>query len=114
MIESFQELIVWQKAMNVVTMTYALAASLPQYERMGLASQIRRAAVSIPSNIAEGKKRGSRKDFTQFLRIANGSAAELETQLILASRLHGIDTADTRAVLNEVQRMLNTMVRRLA
>lgn len=78
-IQSFKQLVVWQRAMELAEEVYRLTESLPSSERFGLISQIRRSAVSIPSNIAEGRQRGTRKDFAQFLRIADGSAAELET-----------------------------------
>lgn len=114
MISSFKELVVWQKSMALTPLVYAIAAQLPPHERFGLASQIRRAAISIPSNIAEGKKRGTRKDFAQFLRIASGSAAELETQLILIKNLHQLEASDAQALLDEVQRMLGAMVSKLS
>lgn len=76
----YKELIVWQKAVELSTIIYKETTSFPSEERYGLQSQIRRAAVSIPSNIAEGSKRGTIKDCASFLRIAHGSAAELETK----------------------------------
>ena len=81
-IESFKDLIVWQKSMSLVKEVYVITSNFPKSEIYGLTSQMRRAAVSIPSNIAEGKKRKTKNDYVQFLRIANGSAAELETQLL--------------------------------
>ena len=81
----FKELIVWQKAMDVTRTTYRLCANFPSNERSGLTSQMRRSAVSIPSNIAEGAGRGGNKEFAQFLRIANGSCYELHTQMLLAA-----------------------------
>ncbi|WP_345117504.1 four helix bundle protein [Hymenobacter algoricola] len=81
----YKELKVWQKAMSITKLTYRLCAGFPDNERFGLVSQMRRAAVSMPSNIAEGAGRNSRLEFRQFLAIANGSAYELETQLLLAN-----------------------------
>ncbi|WP_262922048.1 four helix bundle protein [Hymenobacter cellulosivorans] len=105
----FRELKIWQKAMLITKLTYQCSAAFPSDERFGLTSQIRRAAVSIPSNIAEGSGRGSTKDFSQFLSIATGSAYELETQLILAAEFGYLDETRLQSVLDELaelQRML--------
>ena len=83
----FKELKVWQKAMELVKVTYIITTQLPKAEQYGLISQINRCAVSIPSNIAEGAGRNSPKEFLHFLSIANGSAFELETQLLLLVEL---------------------------
>lgn len=83
-ISSYKDLLVWQKALELSVEIYNLTENFPKEEIYGLTSQIRRAAVSIPSNIAEGRYRGSKKDFSQFLRIAYASGAELETQLEIA------------------------------
>lgn len=112
-IRSFQDLIVWQKAMTLAKLVYLLCEKLPSDQRYGLISQMQRCAVSIPSNIAEGSKRGSVKDFAQFLRIARGSAAELETQLFLAGDIYSLDTAACRTLLKEVQKMLEVLIKRL-
>lgn len=88
-ITTFKELIVWQKAMQLARDVYAYTLQLPREELYALSSQMRRAAVSIPSNIAEGKKWKTRADFVHFLRMSHGSVAELETQLILAQDLYG-------------------------
>lgn len=77
----FKELLVWQKAISFVTIIYKTTENFPKTEIYGLTAQIRRAAVSIPSNIAEGNARRSKLDYIQFLKIARGSCAELETQL---------------------------------
>ncbi|WP_447893724.1 four helix bundle protein [Vreelandella sp. GE22] len=82
-----QELRVWQLAMDLVEQVYTLTKTLPDEERYGLTSQMRRCAVSIPSNIAEGAARGSTQEFIRFLYIAQGSLSELETQLLIANRL---------------------------
>ncbi|MDE1966292.1 MAG: four helix bundle protein [Patescibacteria group bacterium] len=106
-ITSFKQLIVWQRAME-------LTKQLPDTERYGLVSQMQRCAVSIPSNIAEGRQRSTRKDFAQFLRIADGSAAELETQLLLAERLYHLrSTERAHALLTEVQKMLGSILLKL-
>ncbi len=83
----FKSLIVWQKAMDLAESVYTLTKSLPTYERFVFSDQIRRAAISIPSNIAEGQGRDSQKEFVKFLSIARGSLCELETQLILGKRI---------------------------
>lgn len=87
MLSSYRELLVWQKAMELAVKSYLLSHSFPKSEMYGLTSQLRRASVSVPSNIAEGYGRGSRKEYLQFLFIARGSLKELETQTILAQRL---------------------------
>lgn len=109
---AFHNLAVWQKAMELAKQSYKVAGQLPKEEQFSLANQIRRCAVSIPSNIAEGSKRG-KKEFSQFVRIAAGSAAELETQLILARELHETDVAAVLPALNEVQRMLTGLGKKL-
>jgi four helix bundle protein len=86
-VTNYQELEAWQMAMSLVEQVYRLTASFPDGERFGLTNQLRRAAVSVPSNIAEGQGRRLPKQFAIFLRIARGSAQEVETQLLLASRL---------------------------
>jgi four helix bundle protein len=87
-IKSFKELIVWQKAIELVKETYKITREFPKSEIYGLSLQIRRAAISIPSNIAEGQLRKNLKEYLQFLRIAYGSSAELETQIIIAKYLY--------------------------
>ena len=116
-IHSHRELIVWQKAMDLVTIVYACTENFPSSEMYGLTNQMRRAAVSIPCNIAEGRKRGSAKDYRQFLLIAYGSGAELETQLEIVGRLpfgKNIKLDREIGLLNEVMRMLNVMVTSLS
>ena len=113
-IQSFKDLIVWQRSISLVTEAYVVAQKLPEVERFGLASQIRRAAVSIPSNIAEGTKRKTRKDYVYFLRTANGSAAELETLFIIVTSMYrSIDCQKALGFLLEVQKMLGTMIKGL-
>ena len=111
-LNSYKDLIVWQKSMDLVVRIYALTESFPKEEIYGLTSQMRRAAISIPSNIAEGRRRGSRKDYRQFLIIAYGSGAELETQIEIAKRLpfgQNLNYNQVDSLLSEVMRMLNKM-----
>ncbi len=112
-VKSFHELIIWQKGMELAKEVYLLTKKLPQKERFGIVSQIQRSAVSIPSNIAEGSKRGTSKDYGRFLRISMGSAAELETQLLLIRGIYGIDISDHINLLIEIQKMLEVIIRRL-
>ncbi len=116
MIETYKELIVWQKGIILVTKIYAFTASFPKEEMYSLSSQMRRAAVSIPSNIAEGRSRSSRKDFVQFLRISHGSLAELETQLIVSEELkygNGMLRKEIFVLINEEKKMLISMISKL-
>lgn len=108
-IKSFRDLIVWQKAMDLKEIIYTIAGKFPPEERYALSSQIRRAAVSIPSNIAEGYGRRSTGDYLRFLQIALGSAYELETQLDLTSRFGWVDGDDVKEALElctEIEKML--------
>jgi four helix bundle protein len=103
-----KELKIWEKSVDLAVSVYSSTAEFPNEEKYGLTSQIRRSAVSIPSNISEGAGRNSGKEFIQFLGIANGSSYELETQLILSSRLGLISGEVTEKLLNqieEIQRM---------
>ena len=112
-IQSFRDLLVWQKAIALVTQVYVVTRSFPSEERYGLTSQIRRAAVSVPSNIAEGQGRNSRKEFLQFLGIARGSLQEVETQVRLAMRFHYLTGERGSAIVDaiaEVSRILNGLV----
>jgi four helix bundle protein len=109
--QCFQDLLVWQKAMNLVIQIYDVTRRFPKEELFGLTSQIRRAAVSIPSNIAEGQGRLSRGEFRQFLGNARGSMAELETQLLIAEHLGYLQNAESLfRDLAEVGRMLNGLI----
>ncbi|MGA7158338.1 MAG: four helix bundle protein [Acidobacteriaceae bacterium] len=87
MAQSFRDLKVWNLAIEMTTLVYAVTADFPKSEMYGLTSQMRRAAVSVASNIAEGSARGTKKDFKQFVSIARGSNCELQTQLVIATRL---------------------------
>ena len=113
-VHSYKDLIVWQRSIELVTAVYELTRQLPQEEAYGLVPQMRRSAVSIPSNIAEGRFRGTKKDYLQFLRISYGSGAELETQIEITKRLpktKHLDYAKVEALLMEVMKMLNVMIR---
>ncbi len=112
-INSYKDLIIWQKSMTVAENIYLITSKFPPEEKYNLVSQMRRSTVSIPSNIAEGRARSSRKDFTQFLRIALGSINELETQLELSLRLSFLDETDynkTISMLLEVKKMIFKMI----
>lgn len=115
-IQSYKELVVWQKSMVLCQKVYKLSESFPKTETFGLTSQMRRSAVSIPSNIAEGKYRGTRKDFAQFLRIARGSTAELETQIILTINL-GLtkkeNLVEIESLIEEISKMLSVLINKL-
>ncbi len=101
MIENFRDLQVWQRGMNLVVDVYRLSASFPTFETYGLASQIRRAAVSIPSNIAEGHSLSSTKEYLRYVSIARGSLAEVQTQLEVALRLKYTTLDELRPILAE-------------
>jgi len=112
-LRNFRELIVWQKAMDIVVRVYELTALLPKDETYGLKTQLQRAAVSIPSNIAEGCSRNSEPDFKRFLEIAIGSTYELETQLIIVNYVKHISKNKIETVLqmlSEEQKMLNSFI----
>jgi len=116
-IYSYKDLIVWQKSMDLVVEVYKLTDNYPKTEIYGLTSQTRRSSVSIPSNIAEGRKRSSRKDYRQFLIIAYASGAELETQIEIAKRLSFAKNSDFDEVdklLDEVMKILNKMTSTLS
>lgn len=115
MIQSFRDLTVWQRAMNLALKVYTVSDQFPRSEMFGLTSQIRRASVSIPSNIAEGKAVGGRH-YIRHLRIALGSEAELQTQIELGVRLKMISNTDGRHLLSEtaeVGRMLTGLLKSL-
>lgn len=98
-VNSYQDLLVWQRAMDYVVICYELIKDFPKKEVYGLTSQLRRSAVSIPSNIAEGHGRNTRGEYIQFLGIARGSLKESETQVILASRLNYLSNEKLQNVL---------------
>ncbi|MGB9233271.1 MAG: four helix bundle protein [Terriglobales bacterium] len=110
---SYKDLIAWQKAMDLVTAVYRVTASFPKEEQFGLTSQLRRASVSIPSNIAEGQGRLSEKEFRYFLGQGRGSLMEVETQLQIAQNLGYLRTEQTKELLSscaEVGRVLNGLL----
>jgi four helix bundle protein len=116
-IHSHKDLIVWQKGIDLSKKIYILTEKFPREEIYGITSQMRRAAISIPSNIAEGRSRGTRKDFVQFLRIAIGSASELETQIEIAKNLpqtKNLSYQEVDILLDEVSRMIMGMIKKLS
>lgn len=115
-VRSYRDLIVWQKAMTLVKWVYRLANQFPAYERYGLADQMRRSAVSIPSNIAEGQARQHTAEFRHFLYVALGSLAELETQVLIAhdvTYLAAVELKEIETLISEIRRMLHGLIRQL-
>jgi len=104
---NFEKLKIWQKAMDIASDIYKISLLLPQDEKFNLIHQIKKCAVSIPSNIAEGSGRNSNKEFIQFLGIANGSTFELITQLILAKKLNLIDEEIIQPIINQLVEVSN-------
>lgn len=116
-IKSHRDLMVWQKSVDLVVVIYTVTNLFPEEEKFGLTSQMRRCIVSIPSNIAEGRRRGTRKDFAKFIRIAFGSGAELETQLEISRRLKFLNQEQYEKILRlltEIMKMLNKMISSLS
>jgi len=108
-IESYQDLLVWQKSIDLVAEVYRIASKLPSNEQYGLTSQLRRAAVSVPANIAEGFGRWHSNEFVRFLLIANGSLKEVETHLFIGNKLALLSSADTGVALqmsSEISKMI--------
>ncbi len=115
-IESYRDLEVWQRGMELAEQVYAVTRMFPPEERYGLTSQMRRAAASVPANIAEGWARRSTREFLQFLNIASGSLRELETYILLAGRVSLMTEAQARPLLDTAQtlaRQLLSLQRRL-
>lgn len=111
--KSYRDLIVWQKAMNLVIEIYRLTVKFPETEKYGLISQMKRCTISIPSNIAEGRSRKSRIDYRRFLIIAYGSGAELETQIEISKELYSNENLNFKIIdnlLNEIMRILNKII----
>lgn len=109
----FRELIVWQKSVSLVTEIYKMTENFPKSEIFGLTSQIRRASVSVPSNISEGHSRRSSLDYIQFLKIARGSLAELETQILISKNLGFISEEiyiNFDDKITEISKMLNALI----
>ncbi|MEK7170127.1 MAG: four helix bundle protein [Patescibacteria group bacterium] len=114
--KSYRDLIVWRKSVDLSVLVYELTEHFPRDERYALTSQVRRAVVSIPSNIAEGRSRSTKKDFCNFLHIALGSAAELETQIEIAKRISKTEVLSYKVVeslLTEVMKMLHSLISKL-
>lgn len=115
-VRSHKDLIVWQKAIDLTVFVYQLTDRFPHREIYGLSSQMRRAAVSIASNIAEGRSRGTQKDFAHFLRMAYGSVSELETQLYICAKLNlrkNEESSPIDGLLTEISKMLHVMIKKL-
>ena len=112
----YRDLLVWQKAMDLTIEVYSIVKLLPKEETYALSDQMRRAAVSIPSNIAEGQGRESCKEFVRFLSMARGSLRELSTQLKICERLHYIDESNTSTsceLITEVDKMITSLATKL-
>lgn len=115
-VRSYRDLIVWQKAMDLVRAIYSLTMSFPADERFGLISQVRRAAVSVPSNIAEGQARHTSREFVPFISHAEGSLAEVDTQLTLSNQLrfcNASQTVEIFSLIEEIRKMLMSLRGRL-
>ncbi len=116
-IRTYRDLLVWQKAMKLVTEVYVITKEFPSSELYGLTSQIRRSAVSIPSNIAEGYARNSDGDFVRFLRIACGSVYELQTQMEIAQNLGYLTVSkseNTSQLSMEIEKMLSSLIGKIS
>lgn len=114
--DSYKDLVVWQKGIVLAKAVYRLTQKFPAEEKFGLVAQMRRAAVSVPSNLAEGQARHTSGEFIQFISHAEGSVAELDTQLILSTELKFCDSSEAVPVfelLGELRRMLNGLRRKL-
>lgn len=112
-LNSYKDLIVWQRSMELVTEIYSLTQKFPKEEIYGITSQMKRCAISIPSNIAEGRRRNGKKEFRRFLIIAYGSGAELETQIEISKRLNFINLEEfekSDKLLLETMKMLNKLL----
>ncbi len=111
MVQGFKDLLVWQKSIDLVVSVYKLVKILPKEETYALSDQIRRAIVSVPSNIAEGFGRNSTKEYIQFLYISLGSASEVETQIIIGHRIgYFKDIEQYIENINEIKKMLNGLI----
>lgn len=116
MVYNYEDLLVWQKSMDLVEEVYRLIKLLPKEENFGICSQMRRAVISIPSNIAEGQSRHTTKEFVNFLSIANGSKSELRTQIQICIRLEYITENEAEKAMSlceEVSKMLSALVTKL-
>ncbi len=116
LIQSYKDLIVWQKAMELVVEIYKVTENFPKEELYSLTSQMRRCAISIPSNIAEGSGRGTRRDYAQFLRMSLGSCNELSTQIEIAKRLPKtkiFNYSDAEKLIEEISKILKVIIGKL-
>ena len=115
-VQSYRQLIAWQKSFELVKLIYSTTKSFPKEEIYGLTSQVKRAAVSVPSNIAEGQGRDSTKEFLHHLSIAYGSLMEVETQILIAESLEYLKSEETKLILEktaETGRLINGLIRSL-
>jgi four helix bundle protein len=115
-VQSYRDLIVWQKSIELVKEIYRLVRRFPKYETYGLADQLRRSSVSVPSNIAEGQARQHTKEFRQFLFTALGSISEVDTQIIIAKELNYISSNEAKQIetqIIEIKKMLYVLISRL-
>ncbi|MCH8853216.1 MAG: four helix bundle protein [Planctomycetes bacterium] len=115
-IADYKDLIVWQKSFRLCKLVFALASRLPSEDKYGLGHQLRKTSVSIPSNIAEGNGRGTRKDYVRFLWIARGSACELDTQLLLMRDITALpenEFSEALSLVGECKKMLFSMIQSL-
>lgn len=115
-VTSFRDLVAWQRAMDLVEEVYRVTACFPRSEQFALTNQLRRAVVSVPSNIAEGQGRGEGPDFLRFLRVARGSLQEVLTQLLVAERLGYIDSQQIACVqrsIDDVGKLVSGLMRAL-
>lgn len=113
----YKKLIVWNRSVDFCTAIYKTTSTFPESEKFGLVDQLRRAAISIPSNIAEGSKRSGDKEFCHFLRISHGSGAEIETQLIIGNNLGYVSEKETNLLLNEldqIMKMLGVLIKKVS
>lgn len=111
---NYQDLKVWQKAIDLTTEIYSIVKQLPRDEQYALSDQMRRAAVSVPSNIAEGRGRGTDKEFVHYLLMSRGSLWDLSTQLVICERLQYLDQAqisDARQLITEISKMINALAK---
>ena len=116
-VQTYRELVIWQKAITLTKEIYSLTKKLPKEEIYALSNQMRRAAISIPSNIAEGQSRNSTKDFIRFLSIARGSKAELETQLLICQELNYLTELEIKPaleILSEIGKMSVSLMKKLS
>jgi four helix bundle protein len=118
MVAGYQDLLVWQRSMDLVERVYRLTASFPRSEQWGLTSQMRRAVISVPSNIAEGYGRQATGEYRHHLSIGRGSLLELETQVLLSKRLNYLQPSDADSVITEIEqiskKMLATLISKLS